>query len=273
MPNTTPLDDVEFLARSGHRVEVLGTLASGARTRPTLHDETAIPQPTLGRILGGFEDRNWVARRNGEYALTALGELVAVAFDDLLDTVEIVQNLGSVVQLLPTEEMDFDLRAFADATVTTPEPGEALTHVTRLAELLYRTDDIRVLTPTIAPIPAADRQERAAAFLDSDRVGESIVSAEAMRREPLFDVEDEGAREFLRTALESGRLRLHVYDGPVPLLLMIADGTAMLAPTDENDTPVAVIESTNEAVRSWVETTLDAYRERATELTTEDLPA
>ncbi|WP_255195723.1 helix-turn-helix transcriptional regulator [Halorarius litoreus] len=269
---TAPLDDVAFLARSGHRVDVLRTLVSEPRTRADLHDETGISQPTLGRILGDFEDRNWVERHGHGYALTAAGALVADAFDDLLDTVEIVQNLGAVIQLLPTEEMDFDIRAFADATVTSPEPGEALTHVTRLAELLYQTDHIRVLTPTIAPGPEEDRRQRAAAFLDSDRVSEGIVSAEAMQREPLFDVGDEASLGFLRTALESGRVRLHVYDGPIPLLLMVADGTAVLAPTDEHDTPVVVIESTNETVRSWVDAQLDAYRERATELTTEDLP-
>lgn len=269
----TPLEDVSFLARSDHRVEVLRTLASGPRSRPNLHETTGIPQPTLGRILGDFEDRNWIERDGREYALTAFGELVVGEFEDLLDAVAVVQNLGEVLQQLPTEEMGFDLRAFADATVTRPEPGEALTHVTRLTELLYRTDHIRVLTPTIAPIPAEDRHERAAAFLDSDRVGESIVSAEAMRQEPLFDVTDETSVGFLREALESGRVRLYVYGGSIPLLLMVADGTAVLAPTDENDVPVAVIETENETVRAWVEAQLDEYRKRATEVTTEDLPA
>jgi predicted transcriptional regulator len=118
---STPLDDVEFLARSSHRVEVLQTLATGPRPRPVLHDETGIPQPTLGRILGGFEDRNWVERRGQEYALTELGALIVAEFENLLDTVATVNRVGAVLVDLPTEELDFDVRAFADATVTTPE--------------------------------------------------------------------------------------------------------------------------------------------------------
>lgn len=76
-----PMDEVEFLARSDHRVTVLRTLSDRPRTRADLHDATGIPQPTLGRILGDFTERNWAERDGHEYALTEPGMLVAAAFD------------------------------------------------------------------------------------------------------------------------------------------------------------------------------------------------
>ncbi|MFC7029066.1 hypothetical protein ACFQH8_19710 [Halomicroarcula sp. GCM10025710] len=47
---------------------------------------------------------------------------------------------------------------------------------------------------------------------------------------------------------------------------------AMLVPVDEQDVPVALIETENATIRSWVETKIDEYREKSTELTIEDLP-
>jgi predicted transcriptional regulator len=269
---TPPLDDVEFLARSDHRVEVLRTLASGPRTRPDLNDETGISQPTLGRVLGDFEDRNWVERDGREYGLTPFGELVCGAFEDLLATVETVQELGDLNDLLPTDGMDFDLRELGDATVIAPTDGDAFRHVTRIEELFYGADHVRLLSPTIAPGSAEDRRERLAEFLESDRVNEGIVSVRAMEQEPLFDPTNEDLMRSIREALELERTRFYVYDGQIPLMLMIADGTTILAPTDDRGLPAAVVETGNETVRSWVEAELDEYRARAVAVTVDDLP-
>lgn len=268
----TPLDDVEFLARSDHRVEVLRTLASGPRTRPDLNDETGISQPTLGRVLGDFEDRNWVERDGHEYELTPFGELVYGAFEDLLDTVETVQKLGDLNELLPSDEMDFDLRELGDATVITPEPGDAFRHVSRIEELFYGADTLRILSPTIAPGSTEDRHVRLAEFLESDRVNEGIVSTRAREREPLFDPANEELLGSIREALELERTRFYVYDGPIPLMLMVADGTTILAPIDHRGLPAAVIETGNGTVRAWVEAKLDEYRAQSVEVTADDLP-
>ena len=269
---TTPLDDVEFLARSNHRVEVLRTLASGPRTRPDLNGETGVSQPTLGRVLGAFEDRNWVERRGQEYALTAFGELVRGAFEDLLDTVEVVQTLGGLSDMLPTDEMDFDLRELGDATVITPAAGDAFRHVTRIEELFYGAETLRLLSPTIAPGSTEDRRVRLAEFLESDRTTEGIVSTHALGQEPLFDPANEDLMGSIREALELDRTRFYVYDGSIPLMLMVADGTALLAPTDDRGLPAAVIETENGTVRAWVESKLDEYRARSMEVTADDLP-
>lgn len=264
----TPIEDVSFLARSAHRVEVLRTLASGPRSRPDLHEVTEIPQPTLGRVLGDFEDRHWIEREEREYALTALGELVVAAFEDLLDTVEVVQTFGEVLQLLPTDEMDFDLREFADATIWVPEPGDTLSHIRRMEEVWFAADNTRLLGSTLGPASFERRREHAREFVDGEQRSETVVST-AMLEQGMSDPE---LNRMIREHWDPERMRGYLYEGHIPLILTVADETAMLAPTDENGIPTAVIATGNEVVRSWVHDRIDEYREQATELSLDDLP-
>jgi DNA-binding HxlR family transcriptional regulator len=266
----TALDDVDFLARSGHRVTVLRTLADGAMTRPDLHEVTGISQPTLGRVLGSFEERNWVERRGRAYALTAFGELVHEEFTELLDTVATVQNLGDVLRQLPTEEMPFDLRAFADATVHRPEPGDTLSHVRWMETTWLEADRTRLLGGTLGPASFNERREHARKVVDGERMTEhieTIVSA-AMLEQGLSDPELMG---MVLEAWDPDWIRAYLYDGPIPTILAIADGVAMLAPTDEHGIPTAVVETEDATVREWVERRLDEYRAESTELTPETL--
>ena len=268
MPTSDPLDDVAFLSRSAHRVGVLEILADGPMTRRDLHDETEISQPTLGRILEPFRERNWVERRGQEYALTAWGHLLADDFGDLLETVESIQRLSDVVQQLPTDEMDFDIREFRDATVTKPTTGDVFRHVRRVEELLYNADHVRNVTPTIAPGKAEEYEQQVARFLDGTQRAEAIIPAEAL------DTAEVAAHlaATVRGPIESDRAAVYLYDGVISTLLAVADGTAMLVPVDEQDIPIALVETENPTIRSWVEANIDGYREQSTALMVEDLP-
>lgn len=267
MSDTTPLDDIAFLARSDHRVTVLRTLASGARTRPDLHQETEIPQPTLGRILDDFVDRHWVEHRRPEYALTASGTLVVDQFEDLLETVATVQQLGAVIQQLPTEEMDIDIREFADAAVTTPRDGDALRHVRRLEELLYSADHVRNLVTSVGPGSSDDNENRMEEFFEGDQQVEAIIPVSVLQV-----VADEEMTHYFEDAIELPRLDLYLYEGTPPYMLALVDGTAVLVPTDEQGTPTAIIETDNETILSWVDAELNEYRAQSTKVTADDLP-
>lgn len=65
-----PLADIAFLVRSNHRVRVLEELATDERTRRGLHEKPGISQPTLGRVLDGFQEREWVDENGRAYTLT-----------------------------------------------------------------------------------------------------------------------------------------------------------------------------------------------------------
>ncbi|WP_416838901.1 helix-turn-helix transcriptional regulator [Haloferax sp. DFSO52] len=267
MTNQTPLDDVEFLARSPHRVEVLQTLMSGPWSRPDLHDETGISQPTLGRVLGSLQERNWVEQTGRTYALTALGELVAEEFTDLLDTVETVQRLGKVISLLPTEQMDFDVRLFGDATVTTPTTGDAFRHVRRVEDLVYDADHLRLLSTTVAPGSPEDHLERIEKFLAGDQVVESVLTINTLDQ----SFADPEIADIFAEVMSFDRVRLYLYEGTIPQMVGVADGVAFLVPFDDQGIPAAVIETTNPTIRSWADKTIDEYIENSIALTADTL--
>jgi len=268
MADRTPLDDVEFLARSPHRVAVLQTLASGSWARPALHEETGISQPTLGRVLGSLEDHSWVERDGHEYALTALGELVAAEFDSLLDTIETTHRLGDVAGLLPTEQMDFDLRQLADSTIIRPETGDVFRHVRRMEELLTTADRVRIMSDTIAPDSLSDTRDRVVNAENDDLRIESVITGDALDQA----LSNPQLAAWVGDLVASRRAPVYRYDGTIPLVLAIVDDTALLVPSDEHGFPGALVETDNEQVRSWVERTIDEYLATATELTVEHLP-
>lgn len=139
----SPLEDVEFLSRSAHRVAVLDALADGRRERGALRAETGASDPTIGRILGDFEDLGWVAREGHAYALTDPGAFVAEHFARLLDRVATERRLRDVWRWLPGELDGFTIDLVADAVVTTVEPGDPYAPANRCASFYPKTDQVR----------------------------------------------------------------------------------------------------------------------------------
>lgn len=266
MADPSPLDDVAFLARSPHRVTVVRSLRDGRLTRPDLRAETGISQPTLGRVLESLEDRDWIQGSGRDYHLTPLGALVTEAFADLLDSVETFRELGDVLDLLPIDQMDLDMLSLRGATVTAPEPSDALGHIRHLEELVFDADQIRILTPTMLPDSVEKLLDRHDG--DTSLYHEAIFSSDAVetaRENPeLFA----SAKELL----DVHGVDLFRYDGTVELMLAILDETAVIGLLDEHGLPRAFIESNDETVRSWVEAELDAYRTVSTRITLSDLP-
>lgn len=266
MNRRTPLADVEYLASSTYRSEVLAALADGERTRRELHDSVGVPQPTLGRLLGGFEERGWIERVGEEYRITGLGSLLAEDFAGLLDTVETVQSLAEIRGLLPVEEMDFDVRLLREATVTVPHPPDVYAHVRRAEEVIGSAAEVRTLV-SIFSLDTLPKQREL--VLERGQREEVIIAAEA------FDglVSRPEAIDTVREVLGHENMTVYRYEGEIPVGLALADDVALILPRDEQDLPCAVIETENETIRTWVAETLDEYRDRATEVTVEDLPS
>lgn len=262
-----PLDDVAFVARSNNRVEVLEALAERDLTRRELREATDISQPTVGRILDGFEERSWVSNRGngngGAYRLTPLGRLLADEFGSLMDTVGTIQTLQEIAPRLPLEEMDFDLRALADARITTPEPTDATAHFRREVEVLARTDRLQFLCNQAQP-ETVERYR--------DWVVEEGGHLEAVITDGAIDAASAHPvmSRHVRDMLTSGRATIHRYDGDVSFMAGMLDDTATIVPLDDSGVPCAFVESDHDAVREWVTDTFESHREAATPLPADD---
>lgn len=78
-------DDVEFLANSWNRFEVLDAVAESPRTRTELKELTNVSRVTLSRVLSDLEDRGWIVRETDRFEATNNGAVVAAAVSRLLD--------------------------------------------------------------------------------------------------------------------------------------------------------------------------------------------
>lgn len=269
--NSGPLDDVAYLARSEHRAEVIETLTPDGWTRRKLHEETGISQPTLGRILSGFEDRGWITENgteNGrEYALTPLGQLLTEEFDTLLDTVRTIRQLREVGEHLPFEEMGFDPSLLRDAKITTARPDDALAHMRRQDDVAEQSDHVRTLCSSFSPSAVQAQRDR---ILGGEQTGEAIVAGDAL---DTLTADDELVT-WLADLIESDRVTMYRYNEPVPVMLSLFDDAAGIIPLDDDGLPYgAFIETENEEIRTWVGDTLDEYREEAERIRVSDLPA
>ncbi|MDG5818432.1 transcriptional regulator FilR1 domain-containing protein [Natronococcus sp. A-GB7] len=246
------LEEIEFLALSANRVEVLGLLADGRRTRGELGEATGASQATLGRILGDFEDRSWIRRDGDAYVATATGRLVAEGFTDLREILEAEMKLREVVDYLPTHAMDVDLQRLADATITQPSQMRPNAPLSRLLELLREGEEVRTFSHAFNEQTLTVVQERTAA---GDQRFRGVFSRRAI--EAL--AEESGLRDRLRSLVESDRAELRVRDEGVPIAAMIVDDVVYLLLRDENGVLRASVDTDDPAVRAWAEDTYDHY--------------
>lgn len=263
---TAPLEDVAYLTRSPQRVAALRELADGPQTRTDLAEATGASRVTVGRTLGGFTDRGWVRRDGDTYRVTPLGRLVAEDLDRLLDAAAVGQRFRDVLALLPTDAIDVDFRAFADATVTYAEPADPTGPARRYAALMADAETVRVLSRTAKP--AAIRYHREA-------VSDSEQSFAVVHTAGAFDAvtADAEMTAWLRDIAASGQGEHYRTDAEVPVDLMVADDTTVLMLTDDDGTRPAVVESDDPTVREWALDTFERYRRDATPVDAEELGA
>jgi predicted transcriptional regulator len=258
------LEDVEFLALSANRVAVLRSLVEGPRSRSALADETGASQATLGRILADFEERSWVRRTDDGYEATATGELVADAFSDLLEALELERDLRDIVAYLPTEELGFDLARLTDATITVPTETRPSAPVQRLLDLERAADEVRAFSHAFNEGTLSLLAGRAAAGEVRFRGVFSPEAVDALTSE-------EGLRRDLLTLVDADSAAVRVRSAGVPVAGTVADGRVHLLVRDDSGVLRAAIDTDDAAVREWAEDAFERYWTEATPLDRSDV--
>ncbi len=255
-----PLDDLAFLSRSNNRIAVLWELAHDDRTRRELREATDVSQPTIGRVLDGFEKRGWVANNgagNGhEYTLTPLGRVVVEAFTDVMATLETVQEIRELAPRIPFDELGLDPRDLTDAQITAPSPTDATAHTRRERELLAHTDRILFLCNQAQPETVERYRDWA---VGNDRELEAIISGDAIDAA----MADTAMAADLGDMITADGVAIHRYEGSVSAMLGLFDDVASIVPLDSAGVPCAFVESDDQSVRTAVRETLEHYRDRA----------
>lgn len=251
-----PLEEVEFLARSENRVELLGLLAAGRHDRAELADRTDVSQATLGRILEDFGERSWVRHEGDGYVATATGRLVAEGIGELLETLSAEQSLREVVRYLPTHAMEFDLRRLADAEVTEPTRTRPSAPLQSVLELMGSATDLRAFSHTFNERSLATVHERV-----TD--GEQTFSGVFPRQAYVSLAADDDSWERILDLVDAPDARLCVREEGIPLAVTLSVARVNMLVRDEAGLLQATVETTDEAVLSWARENFDHYRRTA----------
>lgn len=249
------LDEIEFLARSANRVDVLRLLADGPHTRRELAAETGASQPTVGRVLRDFEERNWIRRTEAGYESTATGRLVADGMGELYERVATERELRELVDWLPTEELGFDLRELREATVTVPSQTRPGAPVGRVIDLVRNAESVTVLSHAFN-----DRTlEAVTDWVDSGGRFEAVFSADAI--EPVAD--DAVLADRFRRLVGAETATIRIYDGSVPLAVTLIDDTVSLLLRDDSGRLQAALDTDAPAVADWAREVYSRYRKES----------
>ena len=146
----SPIGDIAYLTRSEHRVPTLVALTKRPRSRSELCELAGVSSSTIRRTLDEFEDRIWIRKDGYQYTATRLGEVIAIAMQDLIEQVETERKLRDIWHWLPDEISQFTTETWDAMSVTVAEPDAPYRPVDRFESLLQETHELRLIRPEIA---------------------------------------------------------------------------------------------------------------------------
>lgn len=256
----SPLDDIEFLVRSTHRVAGLDALAERPRTRAELREVTGASSSTIGRMLRQFERRNWIERDGDRYDATQLGAFVASGMQDLVERIETERKLRAVWQWIPPEAGGFIIEMGADAVVTVAEADDPYRPVNRFVSLLRETDWFRFVGVDLALLePCKDElRRRIVEGMRTEIIDPPSVAKHILSTYP----------EHCSASFESGNLTVMLHDDlPSYGLSIFDDRIGIIGYDPDSGTVRALIDTDAPAAREWAESTYASYRREARPLT------
>lgn len=238
------IEDIEFLARSDHRVAALRALEQSPSTRDDLQVASGASKATIARLLNEFEDRNWVDREGHEYELTGPGQFVADEFLHLVDRMQTERTLRDIWQWFPIHLPGCDMSMFVDAVISFPESHSPYHPLPRFVELVESARTMRAFSKR-SPKPGSYEVilQNAAEGIETEFVLPRAVIAE------MVDVIDE---HVLRAALGSSHLVIFEHDGlPTDVGVGVFDDRLALYCRDDNGVTKVGVDTDNPEAVDW----------------------
>jgi predicted transcriptional regulator len=251
---TASVEDIEFLARSDHRVNALSALAAGPQSRDDLRAVIGASNATVGRLLTEFDRRTWIRRDGLRYELTPLGEFIAAGFFDLVERFETERSIRDIWQWFPTD-LGFTIEMFAGATVTPQDEHNPYCPNRRYAELVETSESLREM----GTIP--HKEENVRMVLGRAVAG---MEVELVYPEAVLTHMAGFAPDLVNEGLRSGNLVLLVHDY-LPGGFWIFDGDVGTCCRDhETGLSRAVIDTNTTEAQVHARSLYDSYRREAT---------
>lgn len=245
-------DEIAFLANSENRVSILCSLTDGPISRNDLDEQIDVSRVTLGRILDELEERRWITQWGQTCAITPLGEWVTEEYLALSGVIESERELRRVIQWFPSDGFGFHISCLADADVTLVSRADASAPISRLIRDVEAGGLIRVFSFAIT-----------SQFLETcwRQVTAGSVSYEWVFTSAVLDVlmSSEKMAAQSREMLQSDRAEYRLVEEEIPYTVIISRDHANLRLADAAGAATALIQSDDDRVRSWAESTFEDY--------------
>lgn len=241
-----PLADIEFLARSPHRVTVLQALAEAPRTRHELKETADVSRVTISRLVDDLEERDWIVHDNGQYEATARGRMVAREFSRLRANLEVGDSLDDALEWLPVEEFEFDLARLHDADLLRAESWEDQTEAIRhAAQCVEGATEIR---GTAIGFSHEVVEEIRNLVVSGEGTFEMVVDETAFR----MIQNDDGLRRRFEDILDAENGALYRYTGAAPLHMVTTfDDLVVICGHVDEGPPPGTLETEDSEIHDW----------------------
>lgn len=248
--------DTEICSVVLQRWDVIDSLREGPKDKRVLVGDVDCSRSTVDRALRDLESMGVVEYRDGEHAVTPLGDTIAGGLEEVMEAVEIRLELEPFLEWVPAEEFDLDVGGLSEAELWVPEPGDPWAMVNRHVAALGEATDIRCVLPLTGLHAYEAIHEQ---VVDGGGRAELIVTpdvARTFRTDPAY-------ADMTAELATTGRFRVFRYDGPIPYFVGLLDDTVQIG-ADEAGEPRALLETSDPNARRWAETEIEEYRRGAT---------
>lgn len=254
------IEDVEFIVRSRVRVALLETLdRDGPLDSVALRETVDCSRTTVQRNLDRLEDAGLVRGPNRTYALTPCGELVTDALSQVFESMALVRDLSPVLRWVAADQLDVDVRHFADAEVTVADSSNPFAPVNAHVAALESVERIRAVLPSIG----GEALRTTSRHVKSGRATCEVVleadCAETLRNDRFY-------ASVFEDAVAAEACSVSVYQGDVPFYVGILDDRVQVGIEDGEGRPRGLLETDSRVVREWATDTYETYRRQAVPL-------
>lgn len=240
------------LVRSPARIEILRRLRDGLATRYDLREALDCARTTVDRNIERLHEDGWIAASGEGYELTTSGEIVLEQVEAYLDTVGAAARLQPILQWLPREAFDLDVRHLDDAEIVVATESQPMAMVDRHARAVASSPEMRMVTPVFSPQPLeAQFRNFELSELDIEVVVPATVASTFVSESPAVDP--------LTEMREAGVADVFVTEESIPYFVGVL-GELVQIGVDEDGQPRGLLESENERVREWAHETIEEYR-------------
>lgn len=245
-------ESLQTLARSPTRLRLLRRLLDGPGTVAELSAEFDAHRRTIKRNLDSLVRQGWVTPLDRKFIVTPAGRLFA---DDLFVTLERLEVAARFVPFFrsaPRSTIEFPADELLQASITIRDGNEPFAPLQRTTEIVPEASTIQSLAPVSSSLYVDAYVERMLSGARVEMVLAVDVAAALVERYP----------GRIAVALEYEDVDLHIYDGELPLGIVLTD-TQVLVETHDEGTSTAVVESTSPGVRDWAKSNYERYLQDA----------